>query len=128
MKQKQINKVIELWRKAKQESITYNVNGKENGINLSLAKDNFIEKLEKAKYECVGDGAYKLVFSKKSVDFVVKIYHNGSVDDKTDERFKLAKFFGWGESRRHTTLFTRRGFIKWLCFFQKFVESYVFTC
>ena len=93
MKQKQINKAIELWREAKAESITYDVNGKENGINLSLAKDNFIEKLEKAKYECVGDGAYKLVFSKKSIDFVVKIYHNGSVDDKTDERFKLAKFF-----------------------------------
>ena len=49
MKQKQINKVINLWRKAKQESITYDVNGKENGIDLSLAKDSFIEKLEKAK-------------------------------------------------------------------------------
>ena len=49
MKQKQINKVINLWRKAKQESITYDVNGKENGINLSLAKDSFIEKLEKIK-------------------------------------------------------------------------------
>ena len=93
MKQKQINKVIELWRKAKQESIGYDVNGIDNGINFSLAKDKFIEKLEKAKYECVGDGAYKLVFSKKSVDFVVKIYHNRSIDDKTDERFKLAKFF-----------------------------------
>ena len=58
-----------------------------------LLRYYFIEKLEKAKYECVGDGAYKLVFSKKSIDFVVKIYHNGSVDDKTDERFKLAKFF-----------------------------------
>ena len=93
MKEKQIKKVINLWREAKQESLAYDVNGKENGIDLYLARDNFIEKLEKAKYECVGDGAYKLVFTKKSLDFVVKIYHNGSVDDKTDRRFKLAKYF-----------------------------------
>jgi len=82
MKQKQINKVIELWREAKQQAIGYDVNGKENGIQLSRAKEYFVEKLEKHTYKCIGAGTYKLVFSKKSVDFVVKIYHNGSIDDK----------------------------------------------
>jgi len=86
MKQKQINKVIELWREAKQQAIGYDANGRENGIQLSLAKEYFIEKLEKIKYKCIGDGTYKLVFSKKSVDFVVKIYHNGAIDDKLIQR------------------------------------------
>ena len=82
MKQKQINKVIELWKEAKQQAIGYDVNGKENGIQLSLAKECFIEKLKKLKFNCIGEGTYKLVFSKRSVDFVVKVYSNGSVDDK----------------------------------------------
>ena len=47
MKQKQINKVIELWREAKQQAIGYDANGRENGIQLSLAKEYFIEKLVK---------------------------------------------------------------------------------
>ena len=93
MKQKQINKILDLWRKAKQESIGYDVNGKENGINLSLAKDNFIKNLEQIKYQCSGEGTFKLVFTKKSVDFVVKIYHNGSIDDKIDSRYKFSKYF-----------------------------------
>ena len=49
MKQKQINKVIELWREAKQQAIGYDANGREKWNQLSLAKDSFIEKIRKGK-------------------------------------------------------------------------------
>ena len=82
MKQKQIKNIIKIWRKCKEDALMWDLNNVQNSLDVGLAKEYFIKKLEKLKYKCIGDGAYKLVFSKKSVDFVAKIYHNGSIDDK----------------------------------------------
>ena len=93
MKRIQIENVIELWRECKENALMWDANNVRNSLDIKFAKKNFIKKLKKLNFKIIGDGTFKLVLSKKSIDFVVKIYHNGSVDDKLDKRYKFSKYF-----------------------------------
>lgn len=92
MNEQKADEVLNMWIQCKKKSFLYDPLTKKNKIDTKVAKDLFIESLEAKNFECIGEGAYKLVFSKKSVDFVVKIYHTGSIDDREDKRFKLTKY------------------------------------
>lgn len=93
MKQKQIDKVINLWRECKDEALMWDLNNVKNSLDVNVAKKNFIKKLEKLKYHLLAKGTFKSAFTKKSIDFVIKIYHNGSVDDRLQEESLFAKYF-----------------------------------
>jgi hypothetical protein len=92
MNKQKADKTLDIWRQCKAEALLYDPLNATNTIDFTLAKELFIKKLEANNFQCIGEGAYKLVFSKKSVDFVVKIYHTGSIDDREDGRFKLTKY------------------------------------
>ena len=93
MNKQKADKTLDIWRQCKAEALLYDPLNATNTIDFTLAKELFIKKLEAQNFQCIGDGAYKLVFSKKSIDFVVKIYHTGSIDDREDKRFKLSKYW-----------------------------------
>jgi hypothetical protein len=92
MNKHKAEKILDLWRECKANADCYDESGVTQYIDFNLAKEIFIRELENGGYKCIGEGAYKLVFSKKSLDFVVKIYHTGSIDDREDKRFKLTKY------------------------------------
>ena len=92
MNKHKAEKILNLWRQCKDDALTWDLENVTNGIDFNLAKETFIKKLEENNFQCIGEGAYKLVFSKKSIDFVIKIYHTGSIDDREDKRFKLTKY------------------------------------
>jgi len=93
MNKQKADKILDLWRQCKADSNGWDESGVTKRTDFNLAKESFIRHLENGGYECIGDGAYKLVFSKKNIDFVVKIYHTGSIDDRQDKRFKLNKYW-----------------------------------
>lgn len=72
----QIDEIISVWQKCCKLSTL------DKHLDKAHAKKRFIQKLKKLNYKIIGEGTYKLVLSKKSVDFVIKIYHTGSVDDQ----------------------------------------------
>jgi len=84
-------KILELWRKCKSTSFGYDSQNNKNKIDFNFAKDFFIKELENGGYKCIGDGAYKLVFSKKNIDFVIKVFHTGSIDEKISSSFRFYK-------------------------------------
>ena len=49
MKQKQINKVIELWRESKQQAIGYDANGREKWHTTKPCKRKLYRKIRKDK-------------------------------------------------------------------------------
>jgi Ser/Thr protein kinase RdoA (MazF antagonist) len=82
----QINEIVSIWQDCQKIS-TYN-----KQLDKSHAKKRFIKKLKKLNYKIIGNGTFKLVLSKKSVDFVVKIYHTGSVDDQIVNEHNFKKY------------------------------------
>ena len=84
-------KILELWRKCKINSLSLDSTNNKNKVDINLAKDFFIKELESEGYKCIGDGAYKLVFSKKNIDFVIKVFHTGSIDEKISSSFRFYK-------------------------------------
>jgi hypothetical protein len=93
MKRIQIENVIDLWRECKENALMWDVNNVKNSLDVNVAKKSFIKKLKKLKFHVIGDGTFKLVLSKKSINFVVKVYHNGSIDDKINEDCKFKEYF-----------------------------------
>jgi len=87
---KKAKAVYDLWEQSKAGAYLWENTMQK--IDFGFAKELFISSLESKNFKCIGDGGYKLVFTKRSVDFVVKIYHTGSIDDKEDGRFKLSKY------------------------------------
>ena len=92
MNKQKADKILDLWRQCKADSNGWDESGVTKRTDFNLAKKSFINHLENGGYRCIGDGAYKLVFSKRSVDFVVKVYHTGAVDDKPNKKYKLNKY------------------------------------
>ena len=92
MNKQKAERILNLYRECKEKSLFVDPNGVSKKIDFGHAKELFITHLENGGYRCIGDGAYKLVFSKRSVDFVVKVYHTGAVDDKPNKKYKLNKY------------------------------------
>ena len=69
MKQKQIDKVINLWRECKDEALMWDLNNVKNSLDVNVAKKNFIKKLEKLKYHLLAKGTFKSAFTKKNFSF-----------------------------------------------------------
>ena len=92
MKINKTYEVVDLWWKCKIKSILFDPLYSTNKVDYMLAKERFAKKLIEQKFEWIAEGSYKKVFSKKSIDFVVKIYNSGIIDDKKDKRFKLDKY------------------------------------
>jgi hypothetical protein len=83
----QINEILSIWQDCQKIS-TYN-----KQLDKAHAKKRFIQKLKNLNYKIIGDGTFKLVLSKKSVDFVIKIYHSGSIDDQQTNDLNFKDYF-----------------------------------
>ena len=65
MDKQKANKTLDIWRQCKAEALLYDPLNATNTIDFTLAKELFIKKLEGNNFQCIGEGAYKLVFFQK---------------------------------------------------------------
>ena len=82
---------LKLWQSCL-KSVEYKIAKNKTTFVREEAHDLFIEKLEENYFKCIGHGTYKLVFSKNSVDYVVKLY-NSFIDDEIDSNYKFKSYW-----------------------------------